>query len=273
MDEPVTSAAGRGAARRRAGPPLVVCTCLLVAGVWMALAHWSQRPFQGFELTAADFAAFRFRDPDWSLRQTVPVMADPAEPNILAFRLQGPGGRVVTARLAHGYNMCECMRLRGYTVTLLSADLGGSGRQVWRLTSQTGHIAIWVTSLLRANGFGPSGVDVRALAFPRVGVPDEPGWSPQGVTAAGLRHPVAGLHAFLRSRWNASRCDWLTFLGLRQPAWASGELLTLVTASDGLSLTPENEVGVAGIVVDAHAHMQRALQAYRAAAPMPAAPP
>jgi hypothetical protein len=73
-------------------------------------------------------------------------------------------------------------------------------------------------------------MDVRAMRFPRVGVPDDPDWAPMGFTLDSLKHPIAGLRRMIRAKWNASRCDLLTFLGLRAPVWVETEWLTLVVA-------------------------------------------
>ena len=76
----------------------------------------------------------------------------------------------------------------------------------------------------------PGNMDVRAMRFPRVGVPDDPDWVPVGFTLDSLRHPIAGLRRMIHAKWNASRCDLLTFLGLRAPVWVETEWLTLVVA-------------------------------------------
>jgi hypothetical protein len=85
--------------------------------------------------------------------------------------------------------------------------------------------------MLNASDFGETDVDIRSMAFPRVGIPDSPDWLPRGVTALGMKHPLTNLRLFFRSKWNGARSDLATFLRLKQPAWASGELLTLVASS------------------------------------------
>ena len=101
------------------------------------------------------------------------------------------------------------------------------------------------------------------MAFPRVGIPDDPGWAPRGMTLKGLRHPVRNTRLFLRSKWNSSRADLLTFLGLKQPAWASDDLLTLVAGSRGTSVGQEEELSVAVRVLSVHLHMHSELKAWR----------
>jgi hypothetical protein len=138
--------------------------------------------------------------------------------------------------------------------------------QVWRLTSSVGDASIWITSILRSGDFRVTGADVRSLAFPRVDVPDDPRWVPRGLTWSSLRHPVAGLRAFLRERWNSSRTDPLTFLRLKQPAWASEELLTYVACSQAPAVTPANEARVRAEVAEVHALVLADLQRWKAAA-------
>ena len=74
--------------------------------------------------------------------------------------------------------------------------------QIWRLTSGSGDVSIWVTSMIRAGDFSLTDVDVRSMPFPRVGVPDDPGWFPRGFTWSSLRHPVKEFGLFMRAKWN-----------------------------------------------------------------------
>ena len=103
------------------------------------------------------------------------------------------------------------------------------------------------------------------MAFPRVDVPDDPRWIPRGFSWSDLRHPSVSLRQWVRARWNASRTDLLTFLRLRQPAWASEELLTYLTRSVNPDITGENAGDVRKVVVAAHTEMLEALQRWRAA--------
>ena len=245
--------------------------CAVVVAFWEIMSNRSRRPFQAFEITAADFADFAPQSDGWQYER-LPVHDDPVEPNILAYRVRrsedgdprsderDPALRAprsafrnspVLVRLVHGYNMRDCMRIKGYEVELIADTRPTASSpppkspmnpmqpmhpisknlQAWRLTYSTGDRSIWVTSMLRVGDFARTGIDTRSMAFPRVGIPDNPGWFPRGMSWRSLRHPIQNFRLFLRARWNASRCDWLTFLGLRQPAWASDELLTLVVAS------------------------------------------
>ncbi len=136
--------------------------------------------------------------------------------------------------------------------------------QLWRVTSSAGEVSIWVTTMIRAGDFLPTSVDVCSMAFPRVDVPDDPGWVPRGLTWASLRHPVASLKQLGRARWNASRTDLLTFLRLRQPAWASEELLTYITCSVRPEITAANEEDSVKTIIATHTQMLEALQKWRA---------
>lgn len=137
--------------------------------------------------------------------------------------------------------------------------------QLWRVISSDGERSIWVTTMIRAGDFSPTLVDICSMAFPRVDVPDDPGWIPRGLTWASLRHPVASLKQWGRARWNASRTDLLTFLRLRQPAWASEELLTYVTCSIDPAVKSDNEVEIERAVVLAHTEMLEVLRVWRIA--------
>jgi hypothetical protein len=136
--------------------------------------------------------------------------------------------------------------------------------QVWRLTSSAGDASIWVTSMLRVADFGDTDIDVRSMAFPRVGIPDDPNWVPRGLTWRSLMHPVRNLKAFMRSKWNASRCDPWVFLGLKQPTWASEEVLTLVSAWKGRPVGSDEEAAVAAYVEQAHGMLYLELRQWRA---------
>ncbi|MDA0577957.1 MAG: hypothetical protein O3B24_07655, partial [Verrucomicrobia bacterium] len=64
------------------------------------------------------------------------------------------------------------------------------------------------------------------------------------------------------AKWNASRTDVLTFLGLRQPHWASEELLTLVSSSVDAAVPAEQEVAVAEAVIAAHSCVHALLETW-----------
>ena len=185
-------------------------------------------------------------------------------------------------RIVHGYNMVDCMRIKQYKVNLISdlrssasalRDSGVTSRppasdlrlpaQIWRLTSSSGKVSIWITTMLRTVDFAPTTVDTRDMAFPRIGTPDNPSWAPTGLKWSSLKHPVRNLRNTLNARWNASRCDLPTFLRLRQPAWASDEMLTLVTEYHGSSVDPDHENTVVKYVLSAHLFMMREFQQFR----------
>ena len=271
---------------------VLLVACVVVVAFWEIMSNRSRRPLQPFGITAGDFANFEPRSDRWDI-QSLPVPEDPIEPNILAYLLHpgfgepgtGSNGPVLV-RLVHGYNMRDCMRIKGYQVELIAdtrVDVSGMALnvsdgelgmkrlkaklpkqlQVWRLTSATGDVSIWITAMLRVGDFSRTNVDSRSMAFPRVGIPDDPGWAPRGMTLKGLRHPVRNTRLFLRSKWNSSRADLLTFLGLKQPAWASDDLLTLVAGSRGTSVGQEEELSVAVRVLSVHLHMHSELKAWR----------
>ncbi|MEI6808637.1 MAG: hypothetical protein WCN95_07935, partial [bacterium] len=172
-------------------------------------------------------------------------------------------GISVLVRLVHGYNMHDCMRLKGYKVELL-ADGVDSGKwdverkanhqpsttneqrriQTWRLTSDIGDQFISCSVMLRAGDFGGTMVGVKDMAFPRIAAPIGPEWDIVGVRASDLSHPVQSFVMLCKVKWNNSRCDLLTFLRLRQPAWASTEYLTFLASSRGVRVTPDNEAAV-----------------------------
>ena len=262
--------------------------CVVVVGFWEIMSNRNRGLSVGFELTSDDLTGFIPQSERWRIR-SFPVETTPMEPNIAAFRLFGDGGsgHSILVRLVHGYNMCDCMRIKGYTVDLLtdtrssavpspvgqsadeatqSAEEGQSPRsslQIWRLTSAGGDVSIWVTTMLWAGGFAATDVDVRSMAFPRIGMPDDPNWMPRGITLRSLRHPIRNIRRVLRAKWNNSRCDILTFLGLKQPAWASEDMLTLVSASEGGSVKPDAEQRIINQTVAAHVFMLGELQKWR----------
>jgi len=279
--------AGKNRADRRSGKivPLVLIACMIVVAFWEVMSNRSRDLFQAFDLTAADFKGFSPAGPGW-LVTGAQVASTPNEPNIISFRMtargEGQGSAVpVLVRVVHGYNMHDCMRIKGYKVeimedrrpaagaetgTLPSSVTGPAGRlQVWRLTSGAGDVSIWVTSVLRAGDFNPTDVDVRSLPFPRIGIPDDPNWIPRGLTLSSLRHPVQNFRLLLRAKWNNSRCDIATFLKLKTPAWVNNELLTLVACSDSEFVKKEEEKDVAGQVIAAHKLMQNCLRTWRSA--------
>ena len=283
----------RGAGRREWVMAGLLLGCAVIVGFWVVMSRVARGPFDAFELTGENFGGFVPRPAGWTVtREEVPVSS--IEPNIVAFKLwprdRAAAGSVpgpVYVRLVHGYNMPDCMRIKGYEVELLrdtrrkdrrstppvEPGAGGSATvraaqqrqcQVWRLTSNVDRVSVWVTAMLRAGDFRETSVDVRSMAFPRIGTPDDPRWAPRGITWESLRHPIRNLRRALRAKWNNSRCDPLTFLGLKQPAWASDEMLTLVAAYAGPSVAPDDEGRVAAYVSSAYEAAYREFVAWRA---------
>ena len=251
MDEPGQATAGMTRQERAGAWMLLVC--LLVVAVWETAAFLNRRPHRPFSTTAQDYELFNPVMPDAEVRR-IPVASNPTEPNLVALLVsprQPDGGLLLLGRLVHGYNMVDCMRIKGYRVDLvhdLPTDPGPSGPeegaslvQVWRLTAETGERSLWMTSLHRGRNLEPVRRDVRSMAFPRIDIPDDPDWTPDGITWSSLRHPVAGLRRYVRAKWNASRNDPWVFIGLKKAPWASDEWFTLVTHTLGNDLRPDQE--------------------------------
>jgi hypothetical protein len=289
---------------------ILLISCAAVVALWQIMASLSRRPFRPFQVTQDTFTDFAPSGSAWSVTP-LPVHNTPIEPNILAYLVRRSSASTpdnsttalateaagsatavfaVAVRLVHGYNLPDCMRIKGYQVELIAdtretesglppamglrepgQPAGSQGTdsplprqlQVWRLTAGGGSRSIWVSSMLRAGDFGETAVDARSMAFPRIGTPDDPGWLPRGITLQSLRHPLRNFRLFLRTKWNNSRCDLATFLRLRQPSWASDEMLTLVATSEQAHPAGEVEDTIVREVVAAHGFMQSALQTWR----------
>lgn len=257
----------RSSSRREWWVAILLVLCVALVAFWEISARLAASPFDDLRLQAEDFAGFRPAAPDWAIR-LVHVKATPTEPTVIAYETHrlaegSPGVNApIFVRLVHGYNMVDCMRIKQYRVELVEdrrhPAVGALPVQVWRLTSPAGHRMVWVTSMLRASDFSATTTDTRDMAFPRVGTPDDPAWTPTGLKWSSFRHPVRNFRQFLRGKWNASRSDPLTFLRLRQPAWASDVLLTMVSEYRGsVSVTDQTEADVAAYVLDAHKMLYR----------------
>ena len=263
--------------RREVRVAILLVACVALAAFWEVMSTRSRRPFQPFELTTADFETFQPASETWRIER-LPVNPDPVEPNILILR-SAPQRSAPPAlrhaplivRLVHGYNMPDCMRIKHFNVELIADTREGNldtsssplPYQAWRLTSRHGEVSIWTTTMLRAGDFAATDIDTRSMAFPRIGIPDHPGWFPRGLSLSSLRHPIGNLRIFLRAKWNSSRCDPLTFLGLRQPAWASDELLTLVSTHIGPSIAADDESAALRQVLTVHRFMHDQLLEWR----------
>ncbi len=217
----------------------------------MLLAYSSRQPFKAFTLSANHFRTLTPSIPGWKI-ESLPIQTpDPAEPNIVTYLVTVPPSPAslpkpavlpvshqhFQVRLVHGYNMPMCMKIKGYSVEPVSDSMqpapdGQSSNyriQTWKLTSDAGEVSYWLTTMIQADDFSPSGQDICRMAFPRVDIPDDPNWTPDGISMEDLRHPLQAMHRWYRTRWNAARMDLLTFLRLKQPAWASHEQLSYVT--------------------------------------------
>jgi len=251
--------------------PVLLVLCTLSVAFWIVAARFSSRSFKPFALTGADLASFQPELEGGTLRVLPMTTVDPAEPNIASYIIDQEGRPGLGIRVVHGYNMPMCMKIKGYTVAPVTNGIpGGADRpvQVWRVVSSTGDTSIWVTTMLRSGDFAATTEDVCSMAFPRVDIPDDPRWVPRGVTRESLKHPIEGIRTWVRARWNASRTDWMTFLRLRQPAWASEEWITYVSRCLG-PVTPATEPEVIHDVVAGHLTVLKELQAWRKLNPIP----
>ena len=265
--------------------PILLAACVVIVAIWEVLANRSNRPFGSFSLTASDFTRFVPEVPGWSITSIEVAADNPLSPNVAAFlvkRLEYNGGNgerrgiPVLVRLVHGYNMCDCLRMKGYKVELLKDEGGGvtdelkedaGGRmtpvsesetqpssliphpsssslprvQTWRTTSSVGDVQIARSTIIRSTDFGGTTAEVRDMAFPRIVDRIGSEWDWEGFKASSLRHPVKSLVMVVKVKWNNARCDLLTFLKLRQPAWASTDYFTFLATTHGVRFEAGDE--------------------------------
>jgi len=281
---------------------IVLVCCIVFIAVWEIAAKMASTPFDELKLKPEDFSGFMFELKQWDTRlvhmKSSPTEPTVIGYKLSPKRV---GSREVAAplfsRIVHGYNMVDCMRIKQYKVKLVldtrftpetgsraavvvsrGANIGSQQTrpqqtsaqtpaprthiQVWKITSSIGEVSIWVTTMLRSADFVSTTVDTRDMAFPRVGSPDDPSWAPTGLKWSSLLHPIRNARIAIRSRWNSSRCDLLTFLRLRQPAWASDEMLTMVTEYHGQPVLPKREEAVMQYTVQAHHAMLNEFQKF-----------
>lgn len=281
-------------------PGLIVLTCAMIVIAWQLAGIMAQRKGDDFSLQADDFDSFELKLDGWQVRQ-LEIMPTSMEVNLLGYRLtpvkdfsltEGTKNTKVLVRLVHGYNMRDCMRIKGYEVVELTTEntknteevsgqeVQGSeslrslrslretssspSPQLWRLTSGSGDASLWLSEILRAGDFSPTGESVTDMPFPRVGVPTDPNWMPKGLTLRSFRHPIRNLKFTMNAKWNGSRCDLLTFLGLRKPAWASEDSLTFLVVWVGQPLQSEDEAAVAALLGDLRSQILPQLQEWGA---------
>jgi hypothetical protein len=260
----------------------VLIALVVLVAFWEIMSNRSNDPRKPYELTSEDFADFVPESDAWHI-ESIHIDPDPIEPNIVAFVMTPRGaGRTasdlrVVLRLVHGYNMVDCMREKGYSVDLLAdtreqepnpgriqlSMQEGKLLQVWRLTSTSKDSSLCITSMLRDGDFGETVVDTRSMAFPRIGIPDNPGWFPQGLSWRSLKRPIHNGRLFLRAKWNSSRMDVMTFLRLKQPAWASDDMVTLVGQGQPGVARRGREREEAQHILAAHTVMYRQLFVWR----------
>ncbi|MFC1498550.1 hypothetical protein ACFLS1_08800 [Verrucomicrobiota bacterium] len=257
---------------------VILVACLAIVGFWEVMSARSRRPFKPFRFTADDIKTFSLNSSQWSVK-SIPINSSKIEPNILALKVKKPHTSTapIFSRLAHGYNMPDCMRLKGYSVELitnsalpasslarhsLATTTAAIDYQLWRLTSSTKDVSIWITSVLRAGDFQAIDYDVRQFAFPKTGDPRDSQWQIQGISLKSFRHPIRNFSRLLRSKWNSSRCDLLVFLNLKQAAWASDELFVLVSCLNDLPGKYDKEQ-VMKYLFSAHEYIYTQLYSWR----------
>jgi len=226
--------------------------CVLLVSFWQIMAWHARRGLEPFRIRAQTLADFEPHIKGFELTEVL-VKEDPLEPNIISYRVHprrkagtrpSPLSHTVLIRLAHGYNVVDCMRIKHFTVDALP-DLNETfPQQVWRLTSSIDDQSIWMTTMHGSADFTPMDMDTREMPFPKIGTPDDPSWNPSGLKLASLRRPIYNLKRTLRAKWNNARCDLLTFLKLRRPVYASDEILTLISA---VALPPANDANPADV--------------------------
>ncbi len=259
-------------------PIALLLTCVVLVSFWQIMAWRARRGFDAFRINAEVLAGFEPRIRGFDLNEIL-ARDDPLEPNIISYHVQpwrgregsaAPPGQTVLIRLAHGYNVVDCMRIKHYKVDPLPDFDVPFPHQVWRLTSPINDQSIWMTTMHSGEHFTPLDMDTRDMAFPKIGTPDDPGWNPSGLKLASLRRPIYNLKRTLNARWNNARCDLLTFLKLRRPVYASDEILTLVST---VVLPPANDANPVGILTEqverqamVHTQIATQLAAYRSQA-------
>ena len=168
-------------------PVILLLSCVILVSFWQIMAWRAQRGFDEFRITADTLADFDPRIEGYVLSQAL-VRPDPLQPNIISYRAKprrtrGTVGSSVLVRLAHGYNMVDCMRIKHFTVEAMSSGSdAGYLREVWRLTSSIQDQSIWMTSMHGGETFGPLERSTESMAFPKIGTPDDPGWKSKGLS-------------------------------------------------------------------------------------------
>ena len=254
----------KGSKWAQVAPAVVLAACIGVVAFWEVMSHLSQAPGGPLAHTVAEYAGF---DPSVAGRSTTRLEASSDHPSvqgIASFVFAAPEARSAVVRLVHGYNMPDCMKLKGYTVEELE---GGDGRQAWRLTSDIDDVSVWVTSIVRADSLLSADVDIRDIAFPRVAAGDDLAWVFKGFSASSMKHPVRNFRKFMNRKWSNARCDVACFLKLKKRPWMSDTVLALVTASRGASVGAAEEQRVVDEVQSLHSAVHKQLVAWRSTVP------
>lgn len=219
-------------ARRERWVGLVLLACILVVMAWTFAAWRARQPLPPYITQPALFDAFRLEIPGWTSHRTR-LPDSPYEANLLVCRLRSEAYPDVLVRLVHGYNMPNCMRLKGCAVEPLPAPGGRAGREVqaWQVVSALGDTNLWLTTVVAATNFAPAAIDIRDMPFPGTDFTFADGWHPTGFSLADLRRPFHSLRRFLTAAWHSSQRDPGVMLKWNAPPRPSDEWLVLIVAA------------------------------------------
>lgn len=214
---------------------IITALCILTVAAWELAIFRAKTITPTAPLSPAQFAGLKF---EWQGAQAKPLSLqfDDSQANLLVMSvpLSDTNGntRHVTLRLVHGYNMRDCMRIKGYQVTQRSSVATNHPIESWELISSGGDRSVWLTAMVRSSDFSYMPISVTELEFPRVGIPDERDWEFKGATEASAKHPVQNLKNLIRAKWNGARANPGTFLRIQPPAHPSSAVLTLIALTD-----------------------------------------
>lgn len=228
--------------RERVARRMVAATVIIVL-LWQVAILLARRSPETAALDPTRFKNFRLQlgaEPT----QPVELAFDDAQVNLLVHHalLPAPDPKHAPARaiirLVHGFNVRDCMRIKGYRVTALTHAATNRSIELWEMVSPGGETSVWATALIRADDFSLVHKSVTELAFPRVGIPDDQTWEFHGLSRDSLRHPIRNFSNLVREKWNSARADLLTFLKVKPSARPSSSLLTLIVVATPLQQTP-----------------------------------
>lgn len=242
--------------------PIFILIGVAVVVIWQIFGIICNMKYKNFAITEKDFAGFKPRLENWRIEK-VSIGSSSTDPNIIGFKYYN-SNMTVFVRLVHGYNMCECMKLKGYKVSLIAdtrtniTERSGGMMQIWRLISPANDNAIWITGVLGGRNMVQTDKDIRSFIFPRggnvAGLPDS-----TGISLESVRHPVSNTTQHVKYKWTDSRGDVLIFLGLKKLPWASDDYLSLVVQWEGSDVKPEQEPAVIAMLESIYRNMAESL--------------